>query len=292
MKKTLMSIVLGAAAMVLMVGGVKADIDNTKYAPLDNTNGITKNEKGQDVAINFSTNNPGDEDAEQQFSKSGIKDLVIIPDSKTVFKMVKKDDKEYAIINVGLRTGKNTQRLSDSNGKRPETYVISDDAINPTYPQALGTDEKHLTLEFHFGLDDIKAAAAAGTTLVRKATVTWNPGRTENKSEFSQTVSITIDPKMVNLKSAEDEELVWNNQIYIDYLYELLAAQNTANDNQTTAPSETNPAEETPTAPTSNAGNTTDVKNPNTSDNFMSLVSMVSASAAGLFIAFKKIVLS
>ena len=47
---------------------------------------------------------------------------------------------------------------------------------------------------------------------------------------------------------------------------------------------------EEPTAPESQEaiGNTADAKNPGTSDNFMSLVSLVSASAAGLFIAFKK----
>ena len=52
------------------------------------------------------------------------------------------------------------------------------------------------------------------------------------------------------------------------------------------------PAEQTeePTAPESQeaTGNTADAKNPGTSDNFMSLVSLVSASAAGLFIAFIK----
>ena len=48
---------------------------------------------------------------------------------------------------------------------------------------------------------------------------------------------------------------------------------------------------EEPTAPESQeaTGNTADAKNPGTSDNFMSLVSLVSASAAGLFIAFKKL---
>lgn len=59
------------------------------------------------------------------------------------------------------------------------------------------------------------------------------------------------------------------------------------------AANEEQPADET-VAPESQepTGNTADAKNPNTSDNFMSLVSMVSASAAGLFIAFKKVVLS
>ena len=47
---------------------------------------------------------------------------------------------------------------------------------------------------------------------------------------------------------------------------------------------------EEPTAPESQeaTGNTADAKNPGTSDNFMSLVSLVSASAAGLFLAFIK----
>ena len=57
----------------------------------------------------------------------------------------------------------------------------------------------------------------------------------------------------------------------------------------TTNADQTEQAEE-PTAPESQeaTGNTADAKNPGTSDNFMSLVSLVSASAAGLFIAFKK----
>ena len=55
---------------------------------------------------------------------------------------------------------------------------------------------------------------------------------------------------------------------------------------------EENPSDTTPVVPEAQAPDTTDAKNPNTADNFYSLISMLIASTAGLFIVFKKNILN
>ena len=66
------------------------------------------------------------------------------------------------------------------------------------------------------------------------------------------------------------------------------------NATSSTTPSnqEENPSDTTPVVPEAQAPDTTDAKNPNTADNFYSLISMLIASAAGLFIVFKKNILN